>query len=532
LVEAGLSCFFSLQAACPHVFFAGIIAHKVRMKKDKKIEMFVNSNPFETRVAITEDGTLSELYIERPEERKVTGNVYKGRVARVLPGMQSAFINVGLARTAFLHVSDIQETLEDVDDQAEDKAEGKRGGKNGGGGRYKTLRIQDLLKDGQDVVVQVTKEPMGTKGARVSSYISLAGRYLVFMPSYDRVAVSRRISSDRERRRLKKIVQGMRPDGYGFIIRTVCEGASEQDLKTDMDYLVRLWKSIDEKKAGAPTPSLLHEELDLTLRMARDKFSSKVKRLVLDREDAYEKVRDFTREVMPALEKNIELYKGEEGIFERYGIEIEIDGALENKVWLRSGGFLIIDQMEALTAIDVNTGKYVGKKNSEHTIVKTNLEAVDVVVKNLRLRNIGGIIVIDFIDMLKASDRDKVFNALKEALKDDRARTNILRISDLGIVEMTRKRLRNNLIQSLCKTCPTCEGVGFIKSEHTVMMDIYRSLERELHGKKAPTLYCSDLIAERLKDTPAIIKDLEDRFREKVTIVPVESFQQDRFEVL
>jgi len=512
--------------------FTGIIAHKARMKKEKKIEMFVNSNPFETRVAITEDGSLAELYVERPEDRKVTGNVYKGRVARVLPGMQSAFINVGLARTAFLHVSDIQETLEDVDDQTLEKTDGKGRGGAKGGGRYKTLKIQDLLKDGQDVVVQVTKEPMGSKGARVSSYISLAGRYLVFMPSYDRVAVSRRISSDRERRRLKKIVQSMRPDGYGFIIRTVCEGASEQDLKSDMDYLVRLWKSIDAKKTGAPTPSLLHEELNLSLRMARDKFSSKVKRLVLDREDEYEKVRDFTREVMPALEKRLELYKGDEGIFERYGIEIEIDGALENKIWLRSGGFLVIDQMEALTAIDVNTGKYVGKKNSEHTIVKTNLEAVDVIVKNLRLRNIGGIIVIDFIDMLKVSDRDKVYNALKEALKADRSRTNILRISDLGIVEMTRKRLRNNLIQSLCKPCPTCEGVGFVKSSHTVMMDIYRSLERELRGKKSPTLYCSTAIAEGLRETPAIIGDLEDRFKTKVTIVPVEGFQHERFEVL
>ncbi len=502
------------------------------MKKNKTIEMFVNSNPFETRVAITEDAALSELYVERPEERKVTGNVYKGRVARVLPGMQSAFINVGLARTTFLHVSDIQETLEDVDDQAGDKAGDGGGARGAKGGRYKALRIQDLLKDGQDVVVQVTKEPMGSKGARVSSYISLAGRYLVFMPSYDRVAVSRRISSDRERRRLKKIVQGMRPDGYGFIIRTVCEGASEQDLKADMDYLVRLWKSIDEKKVAAPTPSLLHEELDLTLRMARDKFSSEVKRFVLDREDEYEKVRDFTREVMPALEKKLELYKGEEGIFERYGIEIEIDGALENKVWLRSGGFLVIDQMEALTAIDVNTGKYVGKKNSEHTIVKTNLEAIDVIVKNLRLRNIGGIIVIDFIDMLKVSDRDKVYNALREALKADRARTNILRISDLGIVEMTRKRLRNNLIQSICRTCPTCDGVGFIKSTHTVMMDIYRSLERDLYVKKDLTLYCGTLVAQSLKDAPAIIDDLKKRFDAKVTIVPVERFQQDRFEVL
>ncbi len=500
------------------------------MKKEKKTEIFVNSNPFETRVAITEDGSLAELYIERPEGRKITGNIYKGRVARVLPGMQSAFINVGLARTAFLHVSDIQETLDDVDEQAEDSRDKKAAGH--GKGRYRALKIQDLLKDGQDVVVQVTKEPMGSKGARVSSYISLAGRYLVFMPSYDRVAVSRRISSDRERRRLKKIVQEMRPGGYGFIIRTVCEGASAEDLKTDMDYLVRLWKSIEEKKDSSPTPSLLHEELDLTLRIARDKFSSKVKRVVLDREEEFEKVRSFTREVMPALEKRLEIYRGDEGIFERYGIEIEIDGALENRVWLRSGGFLVIDQMEALTAIDVNTGKYVGKKNSEHTILKTNLEAVDVIVKNLRLRNIGGIIVIDFIDMLKAQDRDKVFSALREGLKADRARTNILRISDLGIVEMTRKRLRNNLIQSLCKTCPTCDGVGYIKSEHTVMMDIYRSLERELHGRKAPTLYCNPLIAERLGENPAIIGDLEERFRQKVNVVPVERFQQDRFEVL
>ncbi|MBI5885356.1 MAG: Rne/Rng family ribonuclease [Deltaproteobacteria bacterium] len=485
-----------------------------------KKEIIINTNPFETRVAVVEQGRLVEFYVERLKDRGITGNIYKGRIVRVLPGMQSAFLDAGLARTAFLHVSDVTEPRLD-DDEEDDK-------------RRKTFnRIQDAVKEGQEIMVQVAKEPIGTKGARVTSYISLAGRYLVFMPTYEKVSISRRISNERERRRLRDIVSGLKSPGHGFIIRTVCEGMDREDIKADMDFLVRLWQSILKKKERVSTPGTLYEELDLTLRIIRDIFSSDVDRLVIDSKPEFERVSKFVEECMPALKDRLEFYEDDEDIFDAHGIEIEMTDALEKKVWLRSGGHIIIDQMEALTAVDVNTGKYVGKKNSDETILKTNLEAVAEVVYQLRLRNIGGIIVIDFIDMSKAADRENVYGALKEALKADKARTNILKISELGIVEMTRKRVRESLAQSLCEPCPYCDGNGQVKSRDTVVMDIYRELARALKGsKKKVTLMASRDIADYLQaDSAHVIEALEKRFKKKVLIQPEESFHQERFEI-
>lgn len=493
--------------------------------KNNGTEILVNVNPFESRVAIVEQGRLSEFYVERLKDRVITGNIYKGRVVRVLPGMQSAFIDIGIQRTAFIHVSDIQEPFEDADVETDRDEERPHTPFN--------VRIQDMLKEGQEIMVQAAKEPMGTKGARVTSYISLPGRYLVFMPTYDKIAISRRISSEKERRRLRDIVSGLRPPGCGFIIRTVCEGMAREDVAADMEFLTRLWKSILKKKDKVPTPGILYEELDLTLRIMRDSFSQVVERLVIDDPAEFERAMRFVEECMPALAGRVELYEGKEDLFDARGVEIELADAIEKKVWLRSGGHIVIDQMEALTAIDVNTGKYVGKKSSDETILKTNLEAVKEVVYQLRLRNIGGIIVIDFIDMGKAVDREKVYNALRDALKADKARTNILKISELGIVEMTRKRVRENLAQSLCEPCPYCEGNGAVKARYTILMDIYRELRKELPlGKNKTTLYVSPSVAELLQTVDAdIIKDLEERFDRKITIKAVDRFHQERYEI-
>ncbi|MEK7773873.1 MAG: Rne/Rng family ribonuclease, partial [Deltaproteobacteria bacterium] len=357
--------------------------------------------------------------------------------------------------------------------------------------------------------------------------------HLVFMPTYDKIAISRRISSEKERRRLRDIVSSLRPPGCGFIIRTVCEGMAREDIGADMDFLTRLWQSILKKKDKVSTPGILYEELDLTLRTMRDSFSQDVERLVIDDPAEFERAMRFVEECMPALAGRVELYEGKEDLFDAHGVEIELADAIEKKVWLRSGGHIVIDQMEALTAIDVNTGKYVGKKSSDETILKTNLEAVKEVVYQLRLRNIGGIIVIDFIDMGKAVDREKVFNALKDALKADKARTNILKISELGIVEMTRKRVRENLAQSLCEPCPYCDGNGLVKARYTILMDIYRELLKELPlNKNKTTLYVSPSVAELLQTVDAdIIKDLEKRFDKKMTIRAVDRFHQERYEI-
>ena len=491
------------------------------MKRRGK-EILINTSPFETRVALVDGGRLVEFYVEREKERGVTGNIYKGKVVRVLPGMQAAFVDIGLDRTAFLHVTDIGELIyEDIEEYIDERGAG-------------AARIQDILREGQEVMVQVAKEPMGTKGARVTSYISLPGRYLVLMPTYDKVGVSRRIESERERRRLKETVLKLRPKGYGFIIRTACEGMSRSAIKADMDFLLRLWRNILEKRDKSPETAILYEELDLTLRTVRNTFSFDFDRLIIDSEEEYRRIMQFIEEFMPELKRRVELYKGKEPLFDAYGIEIELTEALEKKVWLRSGGFIVIDQMEALTAIDVNTGKYVGKKDSEETILKSNLEAVDEIVYQLRLRNIGGIIVIDFIDMAKPSSREKVYNALKEALRADKARTNILKMSELGIVEMTRKRVRESLTQSLCEPCPYCGGNSVVKSKDTVIMEIYRELLRELPLRKRKALvYVNPSIYERLTGERAeVIEDLERRFKKKITIKSVDLFHQEQYEIV
>ncbi|MBI5875834.1 MAG: Rne/Rng family ribonuclease [Deltaproteobacteria bacterium] len=491
-------------------------------------EIIINYSPHETRVAVLQGGRLVEFSMERPKDRGLSGNIYKGRVARVLPGMQAAFVDIGLERTAFLHATDVYESFEDFEDlakEAEDEEREKR---------FRHTPIQDILKEGQEIMVQVAKEPIGSKGARVTSHVSLPGREIVFTPTDDHIGVSRRIENERERRRLKEIVARLRPDGSGFIIRTACEGMKEDDIKSDMDFLIKLWGDILKKREKTPPPGLLYQELDLTLRTIRDNFTADIDKLVIDSKEEFERAVKFAEDFMPELKQRIELYESEEQIFDTYGVEIELADATSKKVWLKSGGYIIIDQMEALTAIDVNTGKYVGKKSSEETVLKTNMEAVKEIVYQLKLRNIGGIIVLDLIDMTKSANKEKVYNALKEALKSDKARTNILKISELGLVEMTRKRSRENITQLLCEPCPYCEGNGVIRSKYTVIMEIYRELLKELpKRRRKAVIYAHPIIAELLYgESENVIEELEKRFKKRVVIKTSGALHQEQYEIV
>ncbi|MEK6539322.1 MAG: Rne/Rng family ribonuclease, partial [Deltaproteobacteria bacterium] len=454
--------------------------------------ILINHNPHETRVAALQGNRLVEFYAERSKDKGISGNIYKGKVVRVLPGMQAAFVDIGLDRTAFLHATDVYEMFDEFEEFAKETEEER-------GKPSRRIPIQEILKEGQEIMVQVAKEPIGSKGARITSHISLPGRHIVFTPTDDHIGISRRIGSEKERRRLREIVVRLRPEGSGFIIRTACEGMRADDIGSDMDFLTKLWGEILRKKGRNSAPCLLYEELDLTLRTIRDIFTADIDKLIIDSREEYERAIKFAEDFLPGLRQNIELYESEDPIFDTHGVEIELTDAIEKKVWLKSGGYIVIDQMEALTAIDVNTGKYVGKKSSEETVLKTNMEAIKEIVYQLKLRNIGGIIVLDLIDMAKASNREKVYNALKEELRSDKARTNILKISELGLVEMTRKRVRESITQLICEPCPYCEGNGMIKSKDTVIMEIYRELLKELPGKRRKaTVYVHPIIAELL----------------------------------
>jgi ribonuclease G len=441
-------------------------------------EIICNATGQEVRVALMESGRLAELHLDRGDNRGYVGNVYLGKVVRVLPGMQAAFVDIGLERAAFLYVGDIHPNLLNLNLQNENGPEivekAPRATPPAG-----QPAIQDLLVEGQEITVQVAKDPIGTKGARLTTHVALPGRYLVFMPTVEHVGISRRIERDKERRRLRDFVEKHRRKGAGYIVRTVCEDQPTENLKADMDFLQKSWDRIQgaarEKKAPAP----LHSDYGLVLRALRDLFDESVERMVVDNKVIYDEVRSFMADFMPKLRERVHLYKGQEPIFDTYGVEVEISRSLGRKVWLKSGGYLVIDQTEALMAIDINSGKFVGSSSLEETTLMTNLEAVEEVVHQLRLRNMGGIIIIDFIDMDREINRQKVFAALGEALKADRARTNVLKISDLGLVEMTRKRVQEGLDRYMMEPCPTCTGTGVVRSRSTLCYDILREVRRE-----------------------------------------------------
>ncbi|NVB38797.1 Rne/Rng family ribonuclease [Pseudenhygromyxa sp. WMMC2535] len=433
----------------------------------------INADGPETRVALIENGILTELFIERERERGIVGNVYKGRVLRVLPGMQAAFVDIGEEKAAFLYAGDIAAPGSTVDTVDGDGVPRR--------GSSKVGNIADLVHPGQEILVQVVKDPISSKGARITSYISLPGRNVVFMPTVSHVGISRRISSERQRRRLRRIVDEMRPKGSGFIVRTVARHASSAQVRAGMDYLIRLWANLKANERLHRAPVLLYRDLDLMLRVVRDHLSPEFARVIVDDRVAYERLKRFVGAFLPEYADRIQLFTGREGVFDSYGIELEIDRALERKVDLKSGGSLVFDQGEALTAIDVNTGKFVGSKGKtlEETITQTNLEAADEIAEQLRLRNVGGLIIIDFIDMDRESNRRKVYRRLQEALRRDRAKAHITKISEMGLVEMSRKRTRESLERRLATTCEVCGGKGYHKSPSTICYEVLRQIRRE-----------------------------------------------------
>lgn len=505
-------------------------------------ELIINARPHETRVALVENGVVVELHVERKTGQELMGNIYRGRVVRVLPGMQAAFVDIGLERSAFLYVSDVRKEFLEIEQmmlqnslndepetsQDQDGMEQNNFSKN-------LFNIEDLLHEGQDIMVQISKEPMGTKGARLTSHVSLPGRHLVLMPTVDHIGISRRIEDTDERQRLKKIVEEIRIDNLGFIVRTVSEGADREKLEPEMDFLMKLWAKIQERMAKLTRPGLLNKDLTISLRSVRDLFTREVDRLVTDSEEDHKNIMEFIETFAPRLKYSVELYEGRDPIFDANGIEMEISRALEKKIWLKSGGYIVIEMTEALTAIDVNTGSYVGKRNLEETILKTNLEAVKEISYQLRLRNIGGLIVIDFIDMEKKANRSRVFLALKEALDKDKAKSQICQISELGLIEMTRKRTRENLNRMMAEPCSYCEGRGTLKSKKTICCDLFRDLEREaVISTVGGNIYVrvNPEIDHVLKEEEQqSIIELENRINRRIIIVAKESFHMEQYEI-
>jgi ribonuclease G len=433
-------------------------------------EILVQSAEEETTVALMEEGQLAEIYMERSLNQRLAGNIYKGRVENVLPGMQAAFVNIGLEKNAFLYVGDA----------VPPRAMGEDGEPQHDESHH---NIQDVLKEGQEILVQIMKEPVGTKGARITTNITLPGRYLVLMPTVDYVGVSRRIEQEEERDRLKSLALGLKPDGMGMIVRTVAENLNSLDVGQDVQGLVNLWKKIQTRAGGQGAPSAIHKELELVQRIVRDMLTEDVSRMIVNSKFVYEKLREAIDVLAPGFKGKIFLVEKKD-LFADYPIEQEVKKALKKKVWLKCGGYLVIDQAEALTAIDVNTGKYVGSTTLEDTVVSTNLEAAVEIPRQLRLRNIGGIIIIDFIDMLEPEHQAQVLTVLQQQCKKDKTKTNILGLTQLGLVEMTRKKVRKGLESVMTRSCPYCEGTGRVLSEETISLkikeEIFEMAERTL----------------------------------------------------
>lgn len=500
-------------------------------------KIIINVADHETRVALMEDETIVELFIERKGSQDTTGNIYKGRVQRVLPGMQAAFVDIGLNQAAFIYVDDVvRDNYADIEDyfSSNDVEEDEREATD-------TLieekdNIEDLITEGQEILVQVSKAPIGTKGARITSNISLPGRFLVLMPTSSHIGISRRIEDESERQRLKDIVSELSSNGsMGYIVRTAAEGVKKEKLAYEMGFLKNLWCNTQKKYRTAATASLLHQELNLSLRAVRDLLLQEAEKLVIDSRKDYESVLAFLDTFNPSLKDSAELFEGNEPIFDAYNLEGEISRALKRKVWLKSGGYIVIEHTEALVAIDVNTGRYVGKYNLEETILKTNLEAVKEIAYQIRLRDIGGIIIIDFIDMEKKSNQEKVFSALNEAFTKDRSKTHILPISDMGIIQMTRKRTRKPLTRLLCDPCPYCEGEGYIISIKTICYSIYREILRyaaDMTGSRL-TLRVNPEVADFLHgEENCLVPGLEKSIGKQIVIYPDNRYHMEAFEIV
>ncbi len=484
-----------------------------------KEEILINVTPSEVRAALLENGVLQEVYVERAARRGLISNIYKGRVLRVLPGMQAAFIDIGLERTAFLHASDIS--------------------RNGSGENGDEVpNIRDLVREGQDIMVQVVKDPLGNKGARLTTYITLPSRHLVLLPRSNTVGISARIEDEDERERLRLIVEEMLADrdlDCGAIVRTVAEGMDREALESDLRYSLKLWDVVQERCSKSPAKSLVHEDLSLPLRVLRDMVTVDVERVLVDSQSDYEAMLEFSETYLPDTRPELELYKRRRPIFDLHGIEDEIRRSLDRNIPLKSGGYLIFDQTEAMTTVDVNTGGYVGHRNLEETIYRTNLEAAVAIARQLRLRNLGGIIIIDFIDMEEADHRDNVLQVLEQALARDHARHQITPVSPLGLVEMTRKRSRESLQHVLCEDCPSCNGRGFVMTAETVCFEVFREVirqARQFEFDEVMVLANEDVIELLLDEQADSLAELEEQTGKSIRLQTESLYQQDQFDVV
>ncbi|WP_348759455.1 ribonuclease G [Candidatus Methylocalor cossyra] len=479
-------------------------------------EILINITPPETRAAIVENGVLQEVLIERTRCRGLVGNIYKGKICRILPGMQAAFVDIGLERAAFLHISDLS---------AADRE------------KTTTDQIEQIFREGQELIVQVVKEPIGAKGARLTTDVAIPSVYQVYMPFSKVCGVSQRIECERERIRLRQCVDAFQKEhGTGaFIARTAAEGVDEAALRADMLFLLKLWNSIAQRHRTAKPKTLLHEDLPLSMRVLRDTHRAKVEKIRVDSREAYLRLVKFAKEFVPDLAPIIEHYTGERPLFDLYGVEDEIQKALERRVMLKSGGYLIFDQTEAMTTIDVNTGAYVGGRNLEETIFKTNLEAAQAIARQLRLRNLGGIIIIDFIDMRDAEHREQVLQALQKSLEKDHAKNTVSAVSALGLVEMTRKRTRESLEHILCEPCPACGGRGVLKTAETVCLEIFREILREVRQYNVQELLvlASNEVVERLLDEEAdTLSELETFLGVRIKFRAEAQYTQEQYDVV
>ena len=502
-------------------------------------EIVVSKDEYETRVALLEDKVLTELSIERQGERYILGNIYKAKVNSVLPGMQAAFVDIGLGRNAFLHVSDIAHHLEEyeelMDGGENEEPKGARKKQGDHRKRNSSTSIRDLLKKGQDILVQVDKEPMDNKGPRVTAYVTLPGRYLVYMPTVEHVGVSRRIEDEAERQRLKEIIERIRPKGQGFIVRTAAEGKGEEEFQSDMKFLLGHWEGINKRAQSSSAPALIHEDLGLIFRVIRDMLAKDVETLFIDSKQEYDRIIELVNSMLPALRPKLKLYSKGEPIFDAFNIEAQIKKALRHKVWLKSGGHIVINSTEALIAIDVNTGKYVGRENAEETILKTNMEAAAEISRQIRLRDVGGIVIIDFIDMDPEENKTMVLETLEKCLKGDRARTNILQITDLGLVEMTRQRTRPSLEEIFSQPCPYCQGDGVVTSVESTSIAILRRIDkihRELGNEKLKVMASGPVAFELLGDDDEKVKKLAKRLGIEIEIEEDPDLHMEDFSIV
>ena len=508
------------------------------------LKMLIESDPHETRVAILEQDRLAELFIERHQQRGVVGNIYLGRVSRVLPGMQAAFVNIGLERDAFLYVSEVADalsTVDEIEEETEVDEESAAGLEQVSKlskpmvERQERPSIDQLLKQGQEVMVQVLKDALPNKGARVSTQITLPGRSLVYLPKMSHLGVSRRIEDEEERERLRTILEDMQPEGAGLIVRTAGEGAEREEFESDLAYLSQLWERIESRGESMSAPTLVHRDLDLALRVMRDFLAEDYSVIWVDGVETYERVVDFVDQMQPSLLGRVKLYQQDAALFERFEVDHEIEAALKTKVWLKSGGHIVIHPTEALVAIDVNTGRYVGRRNLEDTVLTTNLEAVQEIVRQIRLRNLGGIIVIDLIDMVEPEHREQVFEALAAEMAKDRAKNKVLTISEFGLVEITRKRTRPSLERTLTPACPYCRGTRRVKSLATICLDLRRQLLRYRHRYRDREILLRvhpDVANALQRHDQPVLRELERELDSEILLQSDSGLHHERFDIL